>query len=408
MIDVPKLLVFVGFIDIYKWLKERIKRRKQMIQNKERTALNPSVAAEGEQPLTNHNASIADDAGDVNPQPVNSGKREKNRLKTVSMTDLYNQVYTGRPPIINGLLYPGTYILVGAPKLGKSFLMAQLAYHVSTGTDMWGFPVQKGSVLYLALEDDYGRLQKRLYKMFGVETAKNLYFGIEAPSLGDGLIDLLEGFVEDHPDTRLIIVDTLQKIRGNNDGHTYSSDYQDICQFKRFTDLRNLCLMIVHHTRKQQSEDRFDTISGTNGLLGAADGAFLLTKAKRTANDAMLDIAGRDQQDQRLHLVRNTKTLLWEMESAETELWEEEPDPLLEEVAKVVSEENPKWKGSVTALAKQIQYSSSPISLAMKLNVSADRLKQDYHIKYERYRSHKGRGVRLTLEFPAINNRRSA
>ena len=216
---------------------------------------------------------------------------------TLKMTDLYNQVYTSRPPIIGGLLYPGTYILAGAPKLGKSFLMAQLAYHVSTGTEMWGFQVQKGSVLYLALEDDYGRLQKRLYKMFGVETAKNLYFGIEAPSLGDGLIDMLEDFVEDHPDTRLIIVDTLQKVRGNNDGHTYSSDYQDICQLKRFTDSRNLCLMIVHHTRKQQSKDRFDTISGTNGLLGAADGAFLLTKAKRTANDAMLDIAGRDQQD---------------------------------------------------------------------------------------------------------------
>ena len=273
-----------------------------MIHEKERTALNPSVAAEGEQPLTNHNASIAEGAGNVNTQTVNSEKGERNRLKTVSMTDLYNQVYTCRPPIINGLLYPGTYILAGAPKLGKSFLMAQLAYHVSTGTEMWGFQVQKGSVLYLALEDDYGRLQNRLYKMFGVETAKNLYFGIEAPSLGDGLIDLLEGFMEDHPDTRLIIVDTLQKVRGNNDGHTYSSDYQDICQLKRFTDSRNLCLMIVHHTRKQQSEDRFDTISGTNGLLGAADGAFLLTKAKRTANDATLDIAGRDQQDQRLHL----------------------------------------------------------------------------------------------------------
>ena len=371
-----------------------------MINNKERTALNPSVAAEGEQPITNHNASIADGAGDVNTQTVNSVKGEKNKLKTVSMTDLYDQVYTSRPPIINGLLYPGTYILVGAPKLGKSFLMAQLAYHVSTGTDMWGFSVQQGSVLYLALEDDYGRLQKRLYKMFGVETAKNLCFGIEAPSLGDGLIDLLEGFVEEHPDTRLIIVDTLEKVRGNSDGHTYSSDYQDICRLKRFTDSRNLCLMIVHHTRKQQSEDRFDTISGTNGLLGAADGAFLLTKAKRTANDAMLDVAGRDQQDQRLHLIRDTKTLLWEMESAETELWEEEPDPLLEEVAKVVSEDNLKWEGSVTALAKQIQYCSSPISLAMKLNVCADQMKTDYHIRYERYRSHKGQGVRLTLERP--------
>ena len=184
-----------------------------MIHEKERTALNPSVAAEGEQPITNHNASIADGAGDVNTQTVNSRKGEKNKLKTVSMTDLSGQVYTSRLPIIGGLLYPGTYILAGASKLGKSFLMAQLAYHVSTGTDMWGFPVQRGSVLYLALEDDFGRLQKRLYKMFGVETAKNLYFGIEASSLGDGLIDLLEGFVEDHPDTRLIIVDTLQKLK---------------------------------------------------------------------------------------------------------------------------------------------------------------------------------------------------
>ena len=233
-----------------------------MPQDKERTVLNPSVAAEGEQPLTNHGTSIPDDVGGINNETVKSAGGKKNRLKTVSMTELYSQVYVSRPPIIGGLLYTGTYILAGAPKLGKSFLMAQLAYYVSTGTDMWGFPVQKGAVLYLALEDDYGRLQKRLYKMFGVETAENLHFGIEAPSLGDGLMDMLEGFVEDHPDTRLIIVDTLQKVRGNGDGHTYSSDYQDICQLKRFTDSRDLCLMIVHHTRKQQSEDRFDTISG--------------------------------------------------------------------------------------------------------------------------------------------------
>ncbi len=43
-----------------------------MIHEKKRTALNPSAAAEGEQPLTNHNASIADGSGNVNPQPVNS------------------------------------------------------------------------------------------------------------------------------------------------------------------------------------------------------------------------------------------------------------------------------------------------------------------------------------------------
>ena len=52
-------------------------------------------------------------------------------LHTVSMNDLYQNIYQSRPPVIDGLLYPGTYLFAGAPKVGKSFLMAQLAYHVS-------------------------------------------------------------------------------------------------------------------------------------------------------------------------------------------------------------------------------------------------------------------------------------
>ena len=59
-------------------------------------------------------------------------------LQTVSMTELYDQSFQKRPPIIDGLILPGTYIFAGAPKLGKSFLMMQIAYHVATGTDMWG------------------------------------------------------------------------------------------------------------------------------------------------------------------------------------------------------------------------------------------------------------------------------
>ena len=45
-------------------------------------------------------------------------------LNTVSMTELYDTVYKSKPPLIDSLLYPGTYIFAGAPKLGKSFLMA--------------------------------------------------------------------------------------------------------------------------------------------------------------------------------------------------------------------------------------------------------------------------------------------
>lgn len=68
---------------------------------------------------------------------------DPSHLKTISMRELYNTVYQSKPPLIDGLLYPGTYIFAGAPKLGKSFLMAQLAYHISTGTPLWNFDVRK-------------------------------------------------------------------------------------------------------------------------------------------------------------------------------------------------------------------------------------------------------------------------
>ncbi len=89
-------------------------------------------------------------------------------LPTISMSELYENIYDRKPPIIDGLLYSGTYLFVGAPKVGKSFFMLQLAYHISTGTPLWSYSVNKGTVLYLALEDDYRRLQERLYRMFGV------------------------------------------------------------------------------------------------------------------------------------------------------------------------------------------------------------------------------------------------
>ena len=226
-------------------------------------------------------------------------------LATISMKELYERIFQRKPPIIDGLLNAGTYLFVGAPKLGKSFFMAQLAYHVSTGTPLWEYPVRQGTVLYLALEDDYRRLQERLYRMFGTEGTDKLFFSVTANQIGKGLDEQLAGFIGQHPDTSLIIIDTLQKIREmSGDTCSYAGDYEVITKLKRFADKYHICLMLVHHTRKQQSDDKFDMISGTNGLLGAADGAFLLHKKKRTESTAILEISGRDQQDQRLYTSR--------------------------------------------------------------------------------------------------------
>lgn len=371
------------------------------------TAPVPSVGADGGQPLSQKpTLSIAEDNIENNPpeKDLDELLRQMQRfsdpayLPTVSMNDLLENIYQSRPPVIDGLLYTGAYLFVGAPKVGKSFLMAQLAYHVSTGLPLWGYSVHQGSVLYLALEDDHRRLQERLYRMFGTDGTGDLHFAICAKQLGGGLEEQLKRFVREHPDTRLIIIDTLQKIReAGGDKYSYGSDYDIIGKLKQFADQTGLCLLLVHHTRKQQADDKFDMISGTNGLLGAADGAFLLQKEKRTDSAATLELSGRDQQDQRLHLNRDVERLVWELERAETELWKAPPDPVLESVAALLTADRPAWAGTATELVVALQLDMKPNTLTMRLNVNAGRLLNEYRIEYESGRNRTGRRVRLAL-----------
>lgn len=374
-----------------------------MMDETRMTALNTSVGADDGRSLTKCTGdSITDEAEEI--KSFEEWQRELLRLsdpsylKTVSMTELFDNVYQSRPPVIDGLLYRGMYLFVGAPKMGKSFLMGQIAYHVSTGTPLWGFPVRQGTVLYLALEDDYGRLQERLYRMFGTAENENLFFSVAARQLGKGLDEQLTRFLREHPDTSLIIIDTLQKVREvGGDNYSYANDYQIITRLKTFADAYGICLMVVHHTRKQKADDAFDMISGTNGLMGAADGAFLLQKEKRTSDTATLEVSGRDQQDQRLYLKRNEEKLCWDLDRIETRLWEAPPEPLLEEVAKRITADCPEWSGSPTELCGFLGVDMKANTLTKMLNVNAGRLFQEYGIQYWNKRSHAGRQVGLRL-----------
>lgn len=282
--------------------------------------------------------------------------------------------------------------------MGKSFLVAQIAYHVSTGQDLWEYKVNLGTVLYLALEDDHRRLQERMFRMFGVEGTDRLHFATDAKQLGNGLDEQLEYFIKEHPDTRLVIIDTLQKIRESaGDGYSYSEDYQIIGSLKQFADKHGICLLIVHHTRKTPAGDKFDMISGTTGLLGCADGAFVLQKEKRTKGTATLDVVGRDQPDQRVYLVRDEERLIWEFDHAEKELWKEPPDPLLEKVAALLTAEAPTWQGSATELIAALGLELQANALTKRLNVRASKLFNDFNIRYENTHGRNGSRISLAL-----------
>ncbi len=381
-----------------------------MVHEQEKTTVPvPPVGAGGEQPIFKTTTEIIPSAStEINLIEENSEEnfeelyRQMQRisdpayLHTVSLTELYETTYESRPPVIDGLLYSGAYLFVGAPKVGKSFLMAQLAYHVSTGQKLWDYDVNQGTVLYLALEDDYQRLQARMSRMFGVGGAANLRFAVYAKQLGAGLDEQLEKFVWEHPDTRLIIIDTLQKIReAGGDAYSYANDYEIIGRMKQFADKKGVCVLLVHHTRKQLTGDKFEMISGTNGLLGCADGVFLLQKEKRTDLSATLDIVGRDQPDQRLHLIRDPERLIWLLDHAETELWESPPDPLLDKIAAVITADNPEWNGSATELVCLLQVDIQPNILTRKLNVKAGELRNEYQIDYSIKRTRNGSAICL-------------
>ena len=160
---------------------------------KKMTAQNSSVGANDGQSisLTTEN-SIPTSGEEINDEIVNSPERleemyrrmqrmaDPRYLHTLTMTELFQTAYKSRPPVAEGLLYAGAYILAGAPKIGKSFLVAQIAYHVSTGQDLWGYKVHQGTVLYLALEDDFQRIQSRMFMMYGVNDTPNLHFATAA------------------------------------------------------------------------------------------------------------------------------------------------------------------------------------------------------------------------------------
>lgn len=377
---------------------------------KEKTALATSVGADERQSVQNTIDIIPTSDTEINPQIENSQENleemyrkmqrltDPHYLHTITMTELYQTAYQSRPPIIDGLLYAGAYILAGAPKIGKSFLVAQIAYHVSIGRKLWDFEVHQGTVLYLALEDDYQRIQSRMFMMYGVDDTPNLHFATVAGRIGNGLDEQLENFVREHSNTKLIIIDTMQKIREvGGEAYSYASDYEIIGRLKRFADKYGICVLIVHHTRKQPAGDSFEMISGTTGLLGCADGSLLMQKKKRTALEATIDVVGRDQQDQILYLSKDPNTQIWNLDRTETELHREPPDPTLEAVARLVTSEQPEWTGSPSELADALDIGMAANALTKYLNIKCGRLKDEYGISYENKARHSGRRVTLIL-----------
>ena len=180
--------------------------------------------------------------------------------------------------------------------------MLWLADRVSKGEKVWDFQTSPCEVLYVSLEDTEQRIQQRLGEVTGGEADK-IWIATEAELLGKGFEQQIGNFLTAHPNVGFVIVDTLQRIRQmKTEGYSYGGDYEVMTSLKTIADRFNITILVVHHTRKEDSDDSFNKISGTNGLLGCADGAMVLQKPSHIGKTATLDITGREVADLRLKL----------------------------------------------------------------------------------------------------------
>ena len=235
------------------------------------------------------------------------------RLQTIDADTLQSTAYEPVSFVVDDLLPQGLHLLAGAPKIGKSWLALWLAVMVAKGDPIWGMGVKQGTTLYLCLEDSTLRIQNRLFEITE-DAPANVHFSTNSDTLGKGLEEQLCTFLLEHPDAVLVIIDTLQMIRGTNYDNTYANDYRDLSALKRIADAHGIAILLIHHLRKELADDVFSRISGTTAISGAVDSSFTLVEDKRGSGKAKLSCIGRDIEYRELTLERNAENV-WELVS---------------------------------------------------------------------------------------------
>jgi hypothetical protein len=204
------------------------------------------------------------------------------------------------PPLhyaVPGIIPEGSTLLVGPPKIGKSWFVLAGGLAVAAGGRMLGIPVgDSRPVLLLALEDGDRRLQDRCRKLLLGDAIPKRFHYITRVMPGH-LLDTIEAWLDVYGgDAPLVILDTLGKampmaLPGES---AYQRDYRIGSAIKRLADDHTGATVLTnHHDRKAASEDFVDSVSGTHGLAGAADTIMVLAR-KRNEEQGFLNITGRD------------------------------------------------------------------------------------------------------------------
>ena len=294
-------------------------------------------------------------------------EREKPVLAAISAQELREKDIPPIRELVPGLVVQGLTVLGAPPKYGKSWLMLELCLAVAGGRPFLGYPTNRTGCLYLALEDSQRRLRDRMDRLLrGAPAPEGFYSATAALTTDTGLLDQLERFLAEHPETGLVVVDTLQKVRGSSFGRdgSYATDYRELGVLKAFADRHRLALVLVHHLRKMGDElDPFNRLSGTAAIAGAADAMIVLSKDRRSDDVTRLCATGRDIEELEIEIRFQKERCCWvnlgraEDAAARRAMEEYEASPIVKTIRKLVAQSAAhEWTGTATQLMEAGEY----------------------------------------------------
>ncbi len=297
------------------------------------------------------------------------------RIKTVSGKELLDMDLPPIHFIVQDFMAQGLNIVSGMSKIGKSWMLLLLCLKVARGEPFWNYETEKGTVLYLCLEDSFNRIQQRLLS-FTDDAPPNLHFAVMVKSLSEGLSEQIELFIAEHPDTNLIVIDTLQKVRDMGGDNVYAADYKDIGLLKEIADRHGISIACVHHVRKMTADDPHKMVSGSTGLTGAADCSYVLVRNDPNSPDAKFYIRGRDVEERVLTLHFNKETCIWEYVSGDTPAGDDmKNDSVISSILRYLMEGN-EFRGTASKLIDLLHLPVKSNVLSKKLNRYENELKK--------------------------------
>lgn len=219
---------------------------------------------------------------------------------------------------IPNLLPVGLTILAGRPKIGKSWLALQIALAVASGGMALNERVERGPVLYLALEDTERRLKSRMQKQgwtlgLEVDFMRMGQFEQQIDDLRNGGGDRLARQIE-QMGYRCVAIDTLSRSVYGDQSDVEAMTAALIPIQAMAHDQNSAVIMVDHHRKMFLSDpDCVTDILGSTAKGAMADSIWGLYKERGKAG-AKLAITGRDIEEQTLALTFDGMLGCWHCE----------------------------------------------------------------------------------------------